>query len=144
MTNEQLLKYVEIMRKIMDLSGWTWEWKFGDRAFCTITNKEVVVFSTSGKVAKVLFQYDGFGLAKIDALIPLPTVEQFDKLFTKAGYDLHVERRGTCFIVAAANRDTMERHENNCHGSILMRSIAELYARVVLGYKWDGKEFGKC
>ena len=52
------------------------------------------MFSIYGEVAKVLFQYDGFGLAKIDALITLPTAEQWKDLFIKNGHELKV----TCLV----------------------------------------------
>ena len=134
--------YAEPMKKIVKLDGWEWEWGFGDRVWHE-TKCHGLVTGTSRYFVYVYFENCGRADEKEINIIPFPTMEQWDKKFYAAKYDLHVERRGTTFIVAVVNHDTHERHENNCHESILMRSIAELFARVVLGYRYVDGEFVK-
>lgn len=136
----------ELMAKIVKLAGWEWEWGFWDRAWYDGCEWIVDVTRRSPAIGCELYLSRPVGcsvaISKSYA-IPLLTVEQWDKKFYKAGYNLHIERRGTTFIVAVVNHDTHEQHENNCHESILMRSIAELFARVVLGYRYVDGEFVK-
>jgi hypothetical protein len=108
------MTYPELMQHIVKLPGWTWEWKFGDMGF--YGNETVIILGSNnrGFIGTWRPSIKDTDVLKVNGLVPLPSVEQLDELFDKAGYDLHVKRTGPTFKVIAVSRTTGNRAQIYC------------------------------
>jgi hypothetical protein len=144
------MTYPELMTKIVKLPGWAWEWKLGDKAWMHYMRDIVLICGILPKenglecVLTPVIGMPELWCQPSIGFVPLPTIEQFDAKFDEAGYDFEMRRCGDSYVISAIDRDTRYRHEDACNKSILMQSISELYARVVLGYELRWGEFVKC
>jgi len=146
------MTYHELMAKIKELPGWTWECKTGDRVWVESVKQEGIVLHVDTDGLIQVYLYGNLHVQRFapEQLTPLPSGEQLDKKFRE--FDdrpssvlyidghLHSNWREPYF----ASWDNPQRNHHHVVGEDFASVIAILYARVVLGYKLEGKEFVKC
>lgn len=131
------MTYRDFMQKIILLPGWSWEWKFGDRVWCDIESGFVAQLDGDHRM-DVHFEDDIYRSVQKADCIPLPTVEQWMEKLRGNGLIELTYYPSEHYEAECAKTDSLIADKSPCV------ALAILFARVVLGYKLDGKEFGKC
>jgi len=141
--------YAELMAKIVKLDGWEWEWKFHDHLYVSDANDNwdgyllsEIKYQKSTQDDMVVVQNGRTGgWTNIAYCIPLPTVEQWMEKFKSAKLNLRITYTGSLeygWLV-----EVLRKQHDECHEEDYMCSLATLYARVVLGYRYEKGEFVK-